>query len=198
MDHVCVPLANGECIHCLREKLAAIETSRDFWREKYSEQCALYHDAAKERNASRKEIERLKVTLAAVAGDPLTEEQATAVLREAGISEADAAASFDRLQENISTLDRVMRERDELLAECAALRDVASVEQMETLPARAKALLAVVGAARRIATYNCGYGDPGECADALNGDESSVDRPCAACVAKVAMAALDAAGSGKE
>lgn len=63
----------------------------------------------------------------------------------------------------------------------------------------APSLLAEIAALREslreIAQYACGYGDPGECADALTGDFSSVDRPCAACVARAALQPIDG-GSG--
>lgn len=61
-------------------------------------------------------------------------------------------------------------------------------EHGPALIAAAKKLAEVEAALSRIAKYRCGYGDPGECSAALHGDTSSVDRPCAACIAREALA----------
>ncbi len=46
----------AEEIARLEKKVEAIEKSREFWRLRYSEQCALYHDAASERDQALKAL----------------------------------------------------------------------------------------------------------------------------------------------
>ena len=142
---------------------------------------------------------------------PMSDEEATATLRDAGMSESDVSASLARLQSGIGTLEKVMAERDALRAAlseidrvttwggswksgCACIERIPHIGNLASTVLGSHASAEPAEAARRrtalreIAKLNCGYGDPDECADALRGDTSSVDRPCAACVARDALA----------